>query len=209
MRQAALIAVFAALVVCSGPPAAVAQDACVVLRVRPGSVLEHCGDHLQALTIRMDDIRRQPGVDPSGTFSFTCPIGPLCADEPQITGWMVERHRWTDSGRDEAAIFDIFRRPPGAAAGWIGEMPEQPDSECGIFDASVAGLPGRAVCYRVESTKANAIVVAAANDEVGCLLVFHRQEGDMQTLREKVLTILPRFRMDVDKGDVGLMKWLR
>jgi hypothetical protein len=211
LRRAAWLILVLAV---GGPGAACAQaDAqpaaeCTSLRVRAGSVLLGCGDRLKALSIAMNDIRRQPGVDPSGTFSFSCPIALLCADEPQITGWLIEQHRWTDSSRDEAAIFEIFKRAPSAPQGFDGAGAAQ-SSDCGLFDVQFAGLSGRGLCYRVASTQSNAVVVAAASREVGCLLVFYADGGDLQALREKVLTILPRFRMDVDTGDAGLMKWVR
>jgi hypothetical protein len=201
------------LILAVGEPGAVrAQQAaqpapdCAVLRVHSGSVLLGCGDRLKAYSIAMNDIRRQPGIDPSGTFSFSCPIALLCAEEPRISGWLIEPHRWTDSNRDEAAIFAIFQRAPSAPEGVGSAIAAQP-SDCGLFDVEFAGLSGRGLCYRMASAKA--VVVAAAGHDVGCLLVFYAEDDDLPVLREKVLTILPRFRMDVDTGDAGLMKWVR
>jgi hypothetical protein len=184
------------------------QPSCAVVRVHPGSVLLGCGDKLKSLSIAMEDIRRQPGIDPSGTFSFSCPITLLCTGEPQVSGWLIERGRWAESSRDEAAVFDLFQQAPSAAQARSRTITTK-TSDCGLFEASFAGLSGRGVCYRAAEGGSNAVVIAAASGEVGCILVFYADGGEIAALREKVLTILPRFRMDIDIGDAGLMKWIR
>lgn len=193
-----------------GAPAQTPQG-CFVLRLHPGGILEQCGDRLRSLMLEFNDISRQPIIDASGAFGFVCPVEEMCVDAPAVTGWLIDPRRWTRSNRDEEAIFSIFRQPPRAGGFAPGGLltPAQPTSACKVFDIEIAGLAGRGACYQSDDPKTSAVVVAAANDEIGYLFAFYQREVDWQTLREHVIRLAPRFRVAVETGDIGLLKWIR
>ena len=188
-----------------------APQRCFVLRLHPGGILEQCDNQLRSLFLELGDVSRQPMIDASGAFTFVCPLEELCPDSPSITGWLIDPRRWNNSDRDQEAIFSIFQQPPRAGGYAPGGLltPAQPSSTCGMFDIDIAGLPGRGVCYQSEDPKTSAVVIAVASHEIGYLLAFYQRDTDWQALRERVLRIAPRFRITVETGDLGLLKWIR
>ena len=188
-----------------------AQERCTVARLNPLGILEHCDNQLRSRILEMEDLRRILTVEQNGVFYFACPLENLCGDDPQISGWIVNGRRWQPSPQDEQTIFGIFQAIP-AARGFARNNPlsiAQPESRCGLFDVTLAGLPGRGVCYRSNDESASAVVVVVSDATLGYILVFHQQDVDGSVLKEKVLALLPRFRIQVANGDIGMARWLR
>jgi hypothetical protein len=186
--------------------------ACSVQRVHPGGVLQQCGDKLRSVMLALEDIRRQPRIDQSGVFNFICPLELMCQDEPLITGWLIDPREWLSGKQDQLAIIDTFRKPSAAAQGWNRGNVRPPiiaESDCDVFEAEIAGLPGRGICFQPSSRGTTSIIVVVANREVGYLMAFHQPNTGWKDLREKMLTILPRFKLEIDTGDIGLLKWMQ
>ncbi len=195
---------------------AVAQQAvperkpCVVIRVQPDAVLERCNDTLRSLSIVMRDIRRQGSVDSTGRVNFTCPVEAMCEGDPLISAWLVDPRTWTRSARDEDAIFALVQTPPVVTARpRTGPEQPRPNSTCPIFDVQVAAIPGRGVCYESGDPKSSGLVIVAADADIGFLLFFRHGNMNSQALREKVLTMVPHFQIDVATGDGELFRWMR
>jgi len=188
-----------------------ATERCSVARLHPMGILEHCDDQIRSRILEMEDIRRFLTIAPGGVFYFACPLESLCDDDPQISGWLVNALRWQPSPQDEETVFGIFKNIPPARGFDRNSTPSiaQPGSECGLFDVTVAGLSGRGVCYRSSDEKSSAVVVVVSDATLGYILVFHQQGIDSAALKEKVLTLLPRFKIQVAKGDFGIARWLR
>jgi hypothetical protein len=188
-----------------------AQQRCTLARLSPMGMLEHCDDQLRSRVLEMEDLRRILTVEQSGVFYFACPLEDLCGDDPQISGWIVNGRRWQPSPQDEQTIFGIFQAIP-APRGFSRNNPlsiAQPESLCGLFDVTLAGLSGRGVCYRSDDQQASAVVVVVSDATLGFILVFHQQDIDGSVLKEKVLALLPRFKLQVATGDIGIARWLR
>ena len=193
-------------------PAQAQERPCVVARVHPLGVLEQCEQEFRSRTIEMEDIRRFLTIEQNGVFYFACPVEGMCADDPQISGWMINAPRWQQSPHDEETIFNIFRSVPGAGGPWQNNGAlsiARPDSRCGLFDLTVAGLSGNGVCYRSDDEASSAVVVVASDAHLGYMLIFHQQDVDSAALKEKVLTLLPRFKIQVARGDFGMAKWFQ
>ena len=74
---------------------------------------------------------------------------------------------------------------------------------------TLAGLAGRGVCYRSNDETSSAVVLVVSDATLGYVLIFHQQDVDSAVLKERVLALLPRFRLQVAKGDFGIARWLR
>jgi hypothetical protein len=215
-RLAGLAAVLLAVLVAAAngqpqtPPER--KPACVVLAVRPDAILEQCGERLRAINIALRDIARVTTLDgTTGSVAFGCPVKEMCGGEPSITGWLIDPRRWTRGPRDEAALFNLLQAPPAVMARRMSPPadPLRPKPSCLMFDVQIAGMPGRAACYLAEDEKSVGIFAVVANEEAGFVLAFRSDELDTTALREKVLTILPRFQIEVATGDYGLLRWMR
>jgi hypothetical protein len=186
---------------------------CQILGLRPDAVLEQCGDKVRSISLAMRDIARVVSIDgSSGAMVFVCPVQQICSGEPVISGWLVDPRRWTKSARDEDTLFALLLTPPAVIARrgrnpWTDQP--HPTASCPMFDIQIAGLSGRAVCYVAENQKSAGLFAVVANDEVGFVMAFRSDELDTPGLREKVLTILPRFQIEVATGDHGLLRWIR
>ena len=86
---------------------------------------------------------------------------------------------------------------------------ELSNSPCEAFDVQIAGISGRAVCYQSAQLGQSAVVVVAAERDVGFILIFLHPHQDWTMLREKVLHLLPRFAVGRASGDAALLGWLR
>jgi hypothetical protein len=167
--------------------------------------LEQCGDRLHAWSLTLSEFKRETVSDLHGRFFFQCAIKLMCESEPEIVGRFVDRQEWLDSAKDERAIYVIANtlREPG------GPLPPMPSSACPLFDISIAGMPGRAVCFGESGGKGSSVFVVAADDRVAFLLDFSQPDRSANALKEKVLELLPRFKIERATGDAALMKWLR
>jgi hypothetical protein len=90
-----------------------------------------------------------------------------------------------------------------------GAPPELPSSACPLFDVSVDGMAGRAVCFDEAKMQGGNVVVVAADNYVGFLLIFYQRDQSANALRDKVLELLPRFKIERATGDVALLRWLK
>lgn len=189
------------------------QPGCSVLGLRPDAVLQQCGDKVRSVSLSMKDISRVVSLDgASGAMVFVCPVQQLCGGEPSISGWLIDPRRWTRSPRDEDALFGLLLTPPAVIARrgrnpWSDQP--HPKASCEMFDIQIAGLSGRAVCYIAEDQKSAGLFAVVANEEVGFVMAFRGEDPDTQALREKVLTVLPKFQIEVATGDYGLLRWMR
>jgi hypothetical protein len=185
-----------------------AQDGarCRLVKAGGAGFVQQCGDRLHAFGLALSDIKRVPpaGNDPRGWFSFACPVEPLCADEPEIRGAFFNAAGWQKSDKDAQAIWDtVERRSASAIRG------EPSNSPCEVFDVQIADISGRAVCYHAAEPSRSAVVIVAAENEVGIILVFLQPDKEWPALREKVLGLLPRFSIGRASGDAALLGWLR
>jgi hypothetical protein len=127
----------------------------------------------------------------------------MCADEPLVGGFFVTPVEWLKNAKDEQAILGILRDMPWPG----GNRPPIPAAACSVFDVSIGGLNGRAVCFTEE--KSSSVLVVAADDHFGFLLHFHRDDEPVAVLKAKVLEMLPRFEIERATGDVALKRWMR
>jgi hypothetical protein len=210
VRIAALVA--AALALATLPWSARAEQAqpsCEVVQVHDIGLLEDCGDELRSFTLNLSDLKREVRGDVSGRFSYACPLEVMCEGEPTITGFFISPDSWQTGAKDEAAIFQALSSIPLGANGKKGASGKMPFPVCPISDVTVAGLPGRAVCFDENMMKGGNVVVVAANNEIAFLLVFYRKDKPSSVVRDKMLALLPRFNVERVTGDVRLLRWIR
>jgi hypothetical protein len=192
------------------------EPTCRVVRVEGTSWLEECGKQLNSFSLSLSEmklslseIKREVGWDMHGRFSFSCPVEPICGNEPIIGGTFIDSESWNNSSKDAGAIFHALR--PLMAMSLRGGAPsEVPTSACPLFDVSADGMAGRAVCFdEAKMGGGNVVVVVAASDHVGFLLIFSQSDQSANALRDKVLELIPRFRIERATGDVALLKWMK
>jgi hypothetical protein len=206
VRLAVLMAALAAAAITGTHAPAQDTSKCRLVKVGGAGFVQQCGDRLHAFGLSMPDIRRTApqGNDPQGWFTFGCPFEPLCADEPEIRGAFFDAVDWQKSAKDAQAVWDVVERRSS-----LHIRGEPANSPCEAFDVSIAGLAGRAVCYQSGQPVRSAILVVAADGDIGFILIFLRPEQDWTALRDKVVQLLPRFTIGRASGDAALLGWLR
>jgi len=199
-----LFAVLVAWISAAAPVLAEDDPACQMIRSVGASFLERCGDKLNSFSLSLSDISRSVGNDLHGRFAFVCgPIELMCEGKPEILGWFLDLKRWKQGGQDEPAIAELLLERmwhPGQSV---------PASSCGIVEVKVADMPGRAVCHEFPDVSFSAIVIVAADDRTGFVLIFGQRDVDWSSLRDKALQTLPRFEVQRATGDAGLLRWMR
>jgi hypothetical protein len=209
---------FVAAVVASLASATLLSDAraqqpiCNVVRVQDAGLLEDCGNQLRSFFLILSDLKREVSGDFHGHFAYRCSVELMCDGESTITGFYISPDGWQASAKDEAAIFQALQSTPIGATGQGrpgGPEPQMPSVACPIFDVSVGGLAGRAVCFDEAAMKGGNVVVVAADNDVGFLLVFYRSDQSAAVLREKVVDVISRFKIERATGDVSLLRWMQ
>ena len=188
-----------------------AQDgACSPVVSSNAGFLVECGNQLHSYVLTLSEsklslpsVKRDVAQDFHGRFSFFCPVEPMCSNEPTVGGFFVAPALWLSSPKDEKAIFSVLRDMPWPG----GNPPPAPSASCPVFDVSIGGMKGRAVCA-VEGPN-EGIVVVAADDRIGFLLYFSQFDKTAGVLKDRVLEMLPRFEIERATGEVGLKRWLR
>jgi hypothetical protein len=185
-------------------------EACRIVSTQGAALLKHCGERLLSFALSIDDLRRTVVNGEYGKFDFECSIQGMCKNEPEINGWFIDHKGWLRSAKDESAVFDVLRMPPVMAiASRAGTAPPQPKSACGVLDVSLDGIAGRAVCYQLPETRSTSIVVVAADEQVGFILVFQERGQDWAALRDKALQTLPKFEVERAYGNGALLRWMK
>jgi hypothetical protein len=176
-----------------------------------GFVVE-CGNKLYSFNLSL----RESKLTASGTgrevehgyhggFSFSCPVVPICPDEPTAGGFFITPSGWLSGARNEQAIFQILeewgRMRPG------GSRPSAPSASCPLFDVSIGGMNGKAVC--IDIADGRFVAVVAADERVGLVLVFSQRDKSAVALKDQVLEMLPRFEIERATGEAGLKRFLR
>jgi hypothetical protein len=205
MRRA--IAVIACLISVALSLKALAQDStCNPVTSSGAGFLVECGKQLHSYNLSLSEsklglsgAKREVRLDLHGRFAFFCPVETMCANEPTVGGFFLAPAGWLSSSKDEQAIFQVLRNMP-----WPGGSPPPiPSASCPVFDVSIGGMNGRAVCFD------ESVVIVAADDRVGFLLLFSQRDKPAAVLKDKVLEMLPRFEIERATGEVGLKRWLR
>jgi hypothetical protein len=198
-----LLLVIAMIVVACVAVPAYGQEGngCHRLRSYGGSFLEQCGDQLRSFTLSYDDYKRTPGNDLHSRFYFACEIELMCLNDPEISGRFVDPKEWRQSTQDDRTLFDLLS--PNIEGG----QREAPRSVCGIFGVEVGGMAGSAICYQTSEASGIAIVATAA--DVGFVLYFQQRNLGWAALRDKVLRMLPMFKVERASGDAALLRWMR
>jgi hypothetical protein len=178
-------------------------DACRIIRSDGGTrYLERCGNRFRYIGASFDDSRGR--LEPFGRhaqFYFRCMINPIvrdgmrvCASEPRIFGWFIDRTWWARSSRGEDAVFAALRQMPSGAISWGFPGGKPPQSQCGTLDVQVAGVPGRGVCD-LHGTGSRIVIVGGDND-FAFVLTFTQEGSDYTTLLERVRAMLPKFQIE-------------
>lgn len=182
------------------------EQACIPVTASGAGFLVECGKQLYSFNLSLSEpklslsgIKREAGLDLHGRFAFSCPVAPMCANEPVVGGSFIAPAGWLSSSRDEEAIFRVLRNMPWPG---ISSLPV-PSASCPVFDVLIGGMNGRAVCFDEN------VVVVAADDRVGFLLYFSQRDKPATVLKNKVLEMLPLFEIERATGEVGLKRWLR
>lgn len=185
--------------------AASSTQECYGIRSYGAGFFEQCRDRLNSWTLTLSEFKREAGSDLHGRFVFHCPIELMCEGEPAIGGRFVNWAEWQNSAKDEQAIYERAN----ALSVPTRPLPPLAPPACPLFDISIAGMAGRAVCFEEPGIKGGLVVVVAADDRVAFLLSFYQQDKSANALKEKVLELLPRFKIERATGDAALLKWFR
>jgi len=177
------------------------QTGCHTLKIGAGGFLEQCGDKLRSFTLLLQDIRRVAEIGPNGGFYFGCPIESMC-DQVEIAGWFINEKNWASSARDAKVISEVLQQAP-----MVRRKLDLSQSACDVFDVEIAGLAGRAACYVLPDS--SLVVVVAADADIGIAVAFRQQNTAWEELRNKAITMVPRFSLERASGDATLMRWMR
>lgn len=211
MNAAARLVAATLLYFCAAAAVAASNQACRVIRAEAASYLELCGGQLRSFSLSIVDFKRKIALDPHGRFSFACSSVLDCSDEPEFGGRFIPAENWNKSHKDEGAIWDAAGLAPKNAVSWSRPgYPAQspPKSVCGVFDVRIGDLKGRALCYSL-AYEGGGVIVVASDDEVGVVLSFYSKDQDGTAVRDKMMSILPRLKVERATGDVGLMRWMK
>jgi hypothetical protein len=185
---------------------AFARDAdCKIIRAEGASILEQCGDRLNSFSLKLSDLKRGEGRDLHGRMSFNCGIELMCEGEPTMDGFVMAPSEWQKSPKDERAILDL------AVAGNhpYRPLPPIPPPDCPLFDVSIDGIAGRAVCFKLPESNHTHVLVVVGDDHMAIFLNFGLRHKSTDVLREKVAQLLPKFKIERATGDAGLMRWIK
>jgi hypothetical protein len=206
-RVAALGVVLFLSALTSAQAAAAAKPACRIMRMEGAALLQKCDDQLQSFALSMKGTERTAVREHTNKFRFSCRPG-FCDGEPEIIGWFIDPDAWTQSKQDEASVFAIV----AAQAGWKLLGSEEHfrgifKPSCELSPVTLAGLPGRMICYEVKSEAAVGLsMVVAADAEVGFLVTF--QGLDSKGV-ERAVSNLSVFDLQRGHGDTALERWLQ
>lgn len=181
------------------------EPGCRIVSVNGPSYLETCGTRLLSFSLGLRDWKRTL-EHYHGAFYFVCPVEPMCEGEPTLSGFLTEPEVWRNSAQDERAIYEVLSRFPRDPVRPPGPMPEV---VCPVYDISVGGLAGRAVCFHQLESKSNIIGIVAADDHDGVVLLFALPDKSAAVLRDKVSDMVSRLEIEHATGDVALLKWIR
>jgi hypothetical protein len=187
----------------SSPAASATAQECRGIMQRGAAFLEQCGDRLNAWSLKLSEFKREMGSDLHGRFFFYCPIELMCDGEPSIGGRLLDAAEWHDSARDAQTIYELANRMQVP----IWPLPPMPTPACPLFDISIAGMTGRAACFEEPGVKGGAVFLVAADDRVAFLLGFYQQDKSANALKENVVELLPRIKIERVTGDAALMEW--
>ena len=202
-RILSLVVALAAVTVGGASAQSSITTECRGIMERGAAFLEQCGDRLNAWSLKLPEFKREMGSDLHGRFFFYCPIEIMCDGEPAIAGRLLLAAEWQASPRDESAIYELANRL------WepLRPLPPIPPPGCPMFDVSLAGMAGRAVCFDEPGLKGGSVFVVAGDDRVAVLLAFSQRDELSRALRKKVVELLPRFKIERATGDAALMDW--
>jgi hypothetical protein len=181
---------------------------CHPAAVESGGMLLQCGPVLRSFVLSLEDIRREVGNEADGRFVFHCPFAMMCRGDPSIDGWFIDQQAWLEGRRDAAALAAVLADATQPQDGGAKPPVERPSATCEAFDVTLAGLPGKAGCFRLSATQ-QAVAVVAADQDIGLMLLFSAAGGDAQGLRDWVSAKLPHFSLARAEGDARLLRWIR
>jgi hypothetical protein len=191
----------------------VSDEACTVLRMQPLGMLMGCGTRIRSLWLKFEDMSRLARFTPDGVFHFRCAIEVMCSQGLQIDGWIISKEDWQASKQDADAIVELLHKPPAVrqqgAPAPVVPIASGATSSCGTFTIQLAGMEGRAACYDLRGTAGSTVAVVVAGTELGFVILFRWSGEDSRDLRQEVVSMASRFRLERAEGDVELLKWLR
>ena len=190
-------------------PAVADEPACKVIGVLGSSLLQQCGDQLHSFGLDLSDMRREVSNDQEGKFSYDCPVSLMCIGSPSIGGFFVDADKWKTSARDAQTISQIAQSPPMTAEGAGAATPKPMRAACDLFDVTIGSASGRGVCFNDLPTKTATVAMILTDDDVSFLLNFSQKNVAADKLRDSAVAMLPKFKIERAKGDVGLLRWIR
>jgi hypothetical protein len=191
-------------------PAFADEPACKVIGVLGASLLQQCGEQLHSFGLDLSDIKREVSNDQEGRFSFDCPIPIMCEGSPSIGGFFIDTDKWTKSAKDSQAIGQIVQSAPVTAENAAAISPEpMPAAACQAFDVSISGVSGKGACFNDAATKTATVAMVFVDNDVGFLLNFSQKDIAADKLKDSAIAMLPKFKIELAKGDLGLLRWMR
>jgi hypothetical protein len=191
-------------------PAFADEPACKVIGVLGAALLQQCGDQLHSFALDLADIKREVSNDQEGRFTFDCPIPIMCEGSPSIGGFFIDADKWKTSAKDAQSIGQIMQSLPITVESG-GAATEKPAAAtaCDAFDVTIGGANGRGVCYNDAATKTATVAMVFADDDAAFLLNFSQKGIAADKLRDSAVAMLPKFKIERAKGDLGLLRWMR
>jgi hypothetical protein len=190
-------------------PAFAEEPACKVIGVLGAGLLQQCGDQLHSFALDLADIKREVTNDQEGRFTFDCPIPIMCEGSPSIGGFFVDADKWKTSAKDAQSIGQIMQSLPITVESGSAATEKPPAAACEPFDATIGGANGRGVCYNDAATKTATVAMVFADGDAAVLLNFSQKGIAADKLRDSAVAMLPKFKIERAKGDLGLLRWMR
>ncbi len=179
------------------------------MRMDGAALLQKCDDQLQSFALSMKGTERTAAREHTNKFRFSCRPG-FCEGEAEISGWFIDPDAWKQSKQDEPSIFAVL----AIQAGWKLLGSEEHfrgifRPSCELSEVTIAGLPGRMICYEIKSDSAvglSTVVIVTADAEVGFVITF--QSLNSKSVLQAVSN-LGAFDLQRGHGDVALERWLQ
>jgi|GEM_PF-5710465 len=192
---------------------------CQIVRASGASLLEVCGDRLNAFRLSLAEtklgasgVTRQVSSDMHGYFSFLCPVQPICSHEPALRGFFISAEQWQKTSKDEKAIQQVLLGRPMMAistSGRGGSAKEALTASCPAFDVSVNSMVGKAGCFSYSKTSETFVAMVVADDRVAFVLTSSFPDQPASDLEHQVRQLMPRLKIERATGDAALLEWMQ
>ena len=192
--------------------AAIASDDATIRGYDKALLLSQDGTRSEASSANVFLVRGKKLVTPrvSGTVFMMFFLSIISDLLGLIGGFFVDSGKWKTSAKDAQTIGQIMQSSPITVENApLSDAKPAQAATCAPFDVTVDSVSGKGACFNDAATKTATVAMVFADDGVGYLLSFSQKGIAADKLKDSAVAMLPNFKIDRAKGDLGLMRWMR